>query len=94
MRSPTQSGYSMLPSRPAWRRVNSPPSVPVQSFPAVPPRYRFHQAASRPIDTDPSSTWPSGPYATPPTGPKGRAGAGPPSSGTARAQLRRREASP
>lgn len=35
-----------------------------------------------------------GPYATPPTGPYGSTAAGPPSSGTARAQVRRSEAWP
>lgn len=84
----------MFPSRSSWTRTKSPPVSPVHSLPAVPPRYRFHLAASRPMVAESSSTCSPGPYAREPTGPYGRVRAGPPSTGTARAQVRRSEAWP
>ena len=57
----------------------------VQSRPAVPPRYRFQYAGSRPQQPFSSACAP-GSMATPATGPYGSTRDGPPSGGRACAQ--------
>jgi hypothetical protein len=66
-------------------RWNGPPAAAVHSRPAVPPRYRFQYAGSRPQQPF-SSVWAVSSMATPATGPNGSRRDGPPSGGTACAQ--------
>ena len=82
---PMSIGAAICPSRSAASRTNCPdPVASHHSLPAVPPRYRFHQAMSRDMTLVTTTTGlPSAASATSETGPRSSRRGVPPPGGIA-----------
>jgi len=92
---PTIIGEPSWPARSAATRTNSPePFRSHHNWPAVPPRYRFHQAMSLVMVEVISTVGPLGTKATSDTGPKSSRRGVPPSVGMAYTHVRRGDACP